>query len=195
MPSPFLWSSPEFIHQSKGNKQNQRGKSENGGGGKNQLISSSVLAGGAIMQAHLQKQRHRYKTYRTENFLKLKENACHKECQDNHPVSISLRLFWAEILSAAGNFRVTKMLTYPWFPRQEPNVFFLPCGFCIIAENKRLWYLHTLFSEIIITIERHRLWLLRHKRNRQKYKVHHLYPMLYALHYRLVNRHIRKSEF
>lgn len=153
MPSPFLWSSPEFIHQSKGNKQNQRGKSENGGGGKNQLISSSVLAGGAIMQAHLQKQRHRYKTYRTENFLKLKENACHKECQDNHPVSISLRLFWAEILSAAGNFRVTKMLTSPWFPRQEPNVFFLPCGFCIIAENKRLWYLHTLFSEIIITVE------------------------------------------
>lgn len=90
------------------------------------------------MQAHLQKQQHRYKTYRTENFLKLKENACHKESQDNHPMSISLRLFWAEMLSAAGNFRQTGMLTSAWFPRQEPNVFFLPCGFWIIAENKRL---------------------------------------------------------
>lgn len=135
---PFPLIKPRVHPPIQGEQTEPEGEKREWGGGKNQLISSSVLAGGAIMQAHLQKQRHRYKTYRTENFLKLKENACHKECQDNHPVSISLRLFWAEILSAAGNFRVTKMLTSPWFPRQEPNVFFLPCGFCIIAENKRL---------------------------------------------------------
>lgn len=64
--------------------------------GGNQVTDSSILEGWGIMHARLAKTAWLW-TYHTDNFLKLKENMCHKDGKDalpHHHWLMRLLCFW-----------------------------------------------------------------------------------------------------